>query len=86
MKKWIELAFYIPYPNEAVLGLILLSAFQVIINETKTSWFATTKVGPEFEHKYAIRVFNLIETSQSLLQLNLWEKTIASQCTFNTTT
>lgn len=31
-----KLGFYIPYPNEAVLGLILLSAVHTIINETKT--------------------------------------------------
>jgi hypothetical protein len=58
-------------PDEPVLGLVLLGSFEIIINETKSSRFATSKMGAELENKDAVGVLNLIETSQFLLQLHL---------------
>ena len=59
------------YPDEPVLGLVLLGSLDVVIDEAEASGFASSKMRPELEHKDRARIFHLVQPSQFLLQFRL---------------
>lgn len=59
------------YPNEPILGLILLRGVDRIIDEAESGRFPPSKVRPELEHKDGVRILHLVELPQLLLQLRL---------------
>lgn len=59
------------YPDQPVLRLVLLSILNRVIDQTKASRFASSKVGSELEHKDGIWIFHFIHPCQFFFQLSL---------------
>lgn len=59
------------YPDKPILRLKFFGVLNRIIDQAKPRGFATTKMGPELEHKDGIWILNLVHSWQLLLQLGL---------------
>jgi hypothetical protein len=60
-----------PYPDQPVLGLELLGGLEAVVDEAEAGGLAASEVGAELEDEDAVRVLDIVNPRQLILEIRL---------------